>query len=140
MTTKKIKELDIPAGKQSGEYRVVMSFSVPVPERDLNNVSVRLTDQNGNVLWGSYLITTSPTGDIVATFSHTNLTKLILWRYLSNAYGVTSHKFQVYWSPPIIKKTVTIECNKDANIYVNGELKYTPIIGRLSKTLRELRV
>lgn len=102
MTTKKIKELGVPADKQVGEYTAIMSFSVPVPTRDLGNVSVRLTDQNGKVLWGPYLITKSPTGDITATFSHTNLTKVILSRYLSNAYGVTSHKFKLYWNPSII--------------------------------------
>lgn len=99
MATKVIKELDIPAEKQKGEYIVVMSFSVPDPVRDLNNVYVQLTDQNNNTLWGPYLITESPTGDIIITFTHTNLTKLILLRYLSNAYGITSHKFEIYWLP-----------------------------------------
>jgi hypothetical protein len=104
MTTKKIKELDIlPVEKQKGKYNVLMSFSVPDIARDLGNVSVQLTDQNGVILWGPYLITESPV-EVIATFTHTNLTKVILWRYLSNAYGVTSHKFDVYWLP---MKTVT---------------------------------
>lgn len=41
--------------------------------------------------------------------------------------------------PKIGTKKVKISCDQDASIYVNGELKHTPTIGRLTKVLRELR-
>lgn len=90
MTTKKIKELDVPVDKQSGSYTATMSFSTPSP----GFVYVQLTDQDGNELWRE-LITESPV-TLEAGFSHTNLTKLILNRFESNAHAVTSYIFELY--------------------------------------------
>jgi len=95
MTTKKIKELDVPVDNQSGDYTAVMSFSTPSP----GFVYVQLTDQDGNELWRE-LITESPV-TLEANFSHTNLEKLILNRYESNAHSVTSYIFELYWSLPV---------------------------------------
>lgn len=97
MTTRKIKELDIPVDRQIGIYTVKMTFSTPSPSL----VFVQLTDQDGKELWKTVISKSSE--EFTAEFSHANLTKLILNRFESNPYSVTSHIFELYWTTPMWK-------------------------------------
>ena len=88
--TQTIKELDIPVGKQSGDYKVKLSFTTPYPR----SVIARLLDQDGNEIWGD-VITSSPyTKEI--EFHSDNLTKLVVERRDSGNLDLTSNTFEVY--------------------------------------------
>ena len=86
-----IKELDIPAGKQSGDYKVKLSFTTPYP----GSVIARLLDQDGNEKWGDVII--SSPYEKEKEFHSDNLTKLIVERRDSGNLDLTSNTFEVYW-------------------------------------------
>ena len=86
-----IKELDIPAGKQSGDYKVKLSFTTPYP----GSVIARLLDQDGNEKWGDVII--SSPYEKEKEFHSDNLTKLVVERRDSGNLDLTSNTFEVYW-------------------------------------------
>jgi len=92
--TQVIKELSIPAGKQSGDYKVRMEFHTPYP----GSVIADLVDQNDDRIWLDVVFTTPFTKE--ATFSRDNLTTLKVRRHESGNLPLTSTTFELYWKPP----------------------------------------
>jgi len=85
-----IKELDIPADKQSGDYKVKMGFESPFP----TSVHPQLVDQGDNELWLGFP-QFSP-WSVEKDFSRDDLTKLKVRRWESGNLPFTSTTFEVW--------------------------------------------
>lgn len=97
--TKVIKTAWLPTDKQTGDYRVLMTFDTPYPYSMWGD----LIDRDGKELWRG-LIEESHSFNVITEFHAENQAGFSVRRWESGNLPLTLTRLNVYWKPTIIEE------------------------------------